>query len=196
MFMSSLQNALIFTIHTIFSVYIMIVLFCFLLQLVRGDTYNPLAQFAFKVTNPVLKILRKICPKIKNFDLAALILALVLQTLEVYLILLVKGFGIAWQPVAIAGLFVWGLGELIDLFLVFLFFIILLQVLASFMQSRQHNSSFRVLDSITRPLYRPIHKILPTFGGLDFSPLILIFVIFLCRMLFVDPIIFYGRGLI
>ena len=31
-------------------------------------------------------------------------------------------------------------------------------------------SLLRALDRITEPLYRPIRKILPDFGGLDFSP--------------------------
>ena len=33
------------------------------------------------------------------------------------------------------------------------------------------------LDRITAPLYRPIRKILPDFGGLDFSPLVLLLAI-------------------
>jgi YggT family protein len=33
------------------------------------------------------------------------------------------------------------------------------------------------LDKITEPLYRPIRKILPDFGGIDFSPLVLLLAI-------------------
>ena len=33
------------------------------------------------------------------------------------------------------------------------------------------------LDRLTAPLYRPIRKILPDFGGLDFSPLVLLLAI-------------------
>ena len=33
------------------------------------------------------------------------------------------------------------------------------------------------LDKITAPLYRPIRKVLPDFGGLDFSPLVLLLAI-------------------
>ena len=33
------------------------------------------------------------------------------------------------------------------------------------------------LDRITAPLYRPIRKILPDFGGLDFSPLVVLVII-------------------
>ena len=33
------------------------------------------------------------------------------------------------------------------------------------------------LDKITDPLYRPIRKVLPDFGGIDFSPLVLLLAI-------------------
>lgn len=33
------------------------------------------------------------------------------------------------------------------------------------------------MDRLTEPLYRPIRKVLPDFGGLDFSPIILILLI-------------------
>ncbi|MGQ0558739.1 MAG: YggT family protein [Sphingosinicella sp.] len=33
------------------------------------------------------------------------------------------------------------------------------------------------LDRLTGPLYRPIRRILPDFGGLDFSPLVVLVVI-------------------
>jgi len=33
------------------------------------------------------------------------------------------------------------------------------------------------LDRITAPLYRPIRRILPDFGGLDFSPLVVLILI-------------------
>ena len=39
------------------------------------------------------------------------------------------------------------------------------------------------LDRIMEPLYRPIRKILPDFGGIDFSPLVLLLVIQILRML-------------
>ncbi len=33
------------------------------------------------------------------------------------------------------------------------------------------------LDRITAPLYRPIRKIMPDFGGLDFSPLVVLLIL-------------------
>ena len=38
-------------------------------------------------------------------------------------------------------------------------------------------SLVEVMDRVTAPLYRPIRKILPDFGGIDFSPLVLLLAI-------------------
>ena len=39
------------------------------------------------------------------------------------------------------------------------------------------------LDRITDPLYRPLRKIMPDFGGIDFSPLVLLLLIQVASML-------------
>src|SRR3982750_4751361 len=42
----------------------------------------------------------------------------------------------------------------------------------------------RALDKVTDPLYRPIRRVLPDFGGIDFSPLVLILLVKIVQMLF------------
>ena len=37
------------------------------------------------------------------------------------------------------------------------------------------------LDRITGPIYRPIRKLLPDFGGMDFSPLVVLLIIIALR---------------
>jgi len=39
------------------------------------------------------------------------------------------------------------------------------------------------LDRVTAPLYRPIRRIMPDFGGIDFSPIVLILLIQILRKL-------------
>src|SRR5436189_6397652 len=39
------------------------------------------------------------------------------------------------------------------------------------------------IDRVTAPLYRPIRRILPDFGGLDFSPLVVLILIYVLRIL-------------
>lgn len=44
------------------------------------------------------------------------------------------------------------------------------------------------LDRITAPLYRPLRRILPDFGGLDFSPLIILLAITLIESRVLEPL--------
>ena len=39
------------------------------------------------------------------------------------------------------------------------------------------------MDRVTEPVYRPIRKVLPDFGGLDFSPIVLLLLIQVISML-------------
>jgi YggT family protein len=39
------------------------------------------------------------------------------------------------------------------------------------------------LDRMTEPLYRPVRKIMPDFGGIDFSPLVVLLLIYVLRIL-------------
>ena len=63
----------------------------------------------------------------------------------------------------------------------------ILSWLVAFNVINTHNDFMRsflnALDRITEPLYRPIRRILPDFGGLDFSPLVLLILIQIVRML-------------
>ena len=63
----------------------------------------------------------------------------------------------------------------------------ILSWLVAFNVINTHNDFVRqllyALDRITAPLYRPIRKILPDFGGLDFSPIVLLLLIQVVSML-------------
>ncbi|MEA3009165.1 MAG: YggT family protein [Sphingomonadales bacterium] len=46
----------------------------------------------------------------------------------------------------------------------------------------------RGLDRVTEPVYRPIRKVLPDFGGLDFSPMVVLLVLWILNR------VLYGIG--
>jgi YggT family protein len=84
---------------------------------------------------------------------------------------------------------------LIDVLLILLtvlWWIIVIQAILSWLVAfnvvNTHNDFMRsflnALDRITEPLYRPFRRILPDFGGIDFSPfLVLILVLIADRLL-------------
>ena len=196
MFMSPWQNALQFTISSLFNIYIMIVSFRWLLQLASARMSSPLAQVAFKATNPILVPLNKIIPSFRSMNFAALFLAIILQSLELYLLTMVKGFSIIFTPSSIAGLLLWASGEILDLLLLFFLVGIIIQVIVSWIQPHTYNPILATIERITDLILVPVRRILPNFGALDFSPLVVVFLISLLRILVADPIIFFAKSLI
>lgn len=59
--------------------------------------------------------------------------------------------------------------------------IVLGAVVVSWMQLPPTNPIVNFLDSMTEPLLGPIRSVLPDMGGLDFSPLVLLFGIRILR---------------
>jgi len=48
------------------------------------------------------------------------------------------------------------------------------------------------LDRLTAPLYRPIRRLLPDFGGIDFSPLVVLILIQVIQKLLDGVVMQYG----
>ena len=46
----------------------------------------------------------------------------------------------------------------------------------------------RGLNTVTEPLYRPIRRILPDFGGLDFAPMIVLLIIYILQRILLPNI--------
>src|SRR6185437_7488882 len=83
---NNLSHVLLFLINTLFSLYIAAVMMRFLLQWAKADFYNPFCQFLMKITNPLLLPLRKIITGWLGLDIAALVLMLLLQLIEIALL--------------------------------------------------------------------------------------------------------------
>jgi YggT family protein len=49
----------------------------------------------------------------------------------------------------------------------------------------------RFLEAVTRPVMRPVQKIIPSFGGVDISPIIVILVLGLVDAKLLTPLKFY-----
>ena len=109
--MSGLNGAAIFVIQTLGSLYLLIVLLRFILQLVRANFYNPLCQFTVKATQPLLKPLRRVIPSLFGLDMSSLVLAILVQMVifAIVLTLSYMSFNIlgllAWAIIGVTALF-------------------------------------------------------------------------------------------
>lgn len=148
------------------NLYLFIVLLRLVLQLTRADFYNPISQGIVKATSPIVLPLRKVIPAIGRLDTASLVLALGVQLLTVFLVVLINGVGIS--PVSYAIFTVAGtLYHLLDLY----FWAMLISVILSWVAPAASHPGALLIGQITAPLYRACQRVIPTLGGLDLSPI-------------------------
>ena len=180
---SYVTNPIEFLINTLFGLYILIVMLRFLLAVVRADFYNPVSQFLVKATNPLLVPLRRFIPSIGKIDTSALVLMLALQMASFGLIALLRG-----GQIAMGGILIHSIAELLGLFLNVLLFSILIQVILSWVNPGTYNPVVSLLYSITEPVLRPCRRLIPPISGMDLSPIVALIAIQLAKMLLLPPL--------
>ncbi len=180
---SYFTNPIIFLVQTLFGLYILAVLLRFLLQTVRADFYNPLSQFLVKATNPPLKVLRRFIPGLGGIDLASLVLAWLLKSLELLLVVMISGGSV--NPLFPL---LWAIPELVEMIINIFFFSVLIQAILSWFSTGGYNPAVSLLHSLTAPVLRPAQKLLPPAGGFDFSPMLVLIGLVLLKMLLMPPL--------
>jgi|SRR6476620_11258852 len=92
--------------------------------------------------------------------------------------------------------------EIADLLLSVLSWIIIIQVILSWLlafnvlnaSSGGVRSVIVAFDRLTAPIYRPIRRMLPDFGGIDFSPLVILILIQVIKKLLSGVVAQYYYG--
>ena len=86
--------------------------------------------------------------------------------------------------------------QIVDLLLSVLMWIIIVQAILSWLVAfnviNTYNDFVRqllyALDRITEPLYRPVRKIMPDFGALDLSPMVVLLIIYIIRTILLPSV--------
>ena len=180
--MIGLNTAAVYVLQTLGSLYLLIVLLRFVLQLVRANFYNPLCQFAVKATQPLLKPLRRIIPSMFGLDMSSLVLAILVQLALMALTLLLT-YGTTGNPLQ---LLIWSLIGVTALFMKIFFFALIISVILSWVAPGSHNPGAELVNQICEPALAPFRKILPNLGGLDISPILAFMVLKLIDMLVIN----------
>lgn len=189
--MNYVNNAGVFLVQTVFGLYLLVVMLRLVLQIVRADFYNPLSQFLVKVTNPPLKPLRRFIPGIAGIDMASVVLLYGLKLAEIMLLSLFPRY----PTPELVGLFVLAAAELIALLVNVFLFAIIIQAILSWVSPGTYNPIAGLLHQLTDPVLRPARRIIPPISGMDLSPMVAIIVIYLFTMLFVHPLLDWGRNM-
>ncbi|WP_246434467.1 YggT family protein [Nitrosophilus labii] len=84
---STLLEAVANILHMVINIYIWVVIIAALISWVRPDPYNPIVQTLYRLTEPVYYFIRKYIPTvIGGIDLAPLIVIIVLQFIDLFLV--------------------------------------------------------------------------------------------------------------
>lgn len=182
-----ITNALLFLLHTLLGLFTLALLLRFYMQLMRAPFHNPVSQAVVTVTNFIVKPVRRIIPAWGNIDLSTLILAYLTQLLLELGSLWLKDFPlfVAGSPVLLALLGL-ALVGLLKLSIYIFMYAVVIQAILSWINS--YTPVTPVLDALTRPLLNPIRRLLPTAGGIDFSPLVVIIIAQLLLIVLISPL--------
>ncbi len=178
-----INNAGVFLVQTVFSLVILIVMLRLLLQMMRADFRNPVAEFLVKVTNPMLRPLRRFIPGIAGIDMASVVLLILLQMTELFVVTFIVGQTLPWGSLVILSV-----AELLGLVLNVFLFSILIQVIISWINPGLHNPVTSLLYSLNEPLLSRARRLIPPISGFDLSPILAMLLLQLMSMLLVAPI--------
>ncbi len=176
-----LANALTLLIQFAFGCAVALFVFRLLCEAVRADFYNPICQFLYKATNPVLTPLRRVIPTWRRINLAALLIAWIIEVVKNFLL----RFTIPEYWASNAGVLLLGFADLVDFFAIMYLIMIFVWALLSWVNVDARNPVVPLLGKIVGPLLKPFRKVVPLIGGFDLSPMLAILVILLIRIVLV-----------
>ncbi|NIJ09087.1 YggT family protein [Sphingomonas vulcanisoli] len=93
--------------------------------------------------------------------------------------------------------------QIVDLLLSVIMWIIVVQAILSWLVAfnvvNTHNDFVRqllfALSRMTEPLYRPIRRLMPDFGALDFSPMVVLLIIYILRNIVLPRLALAAAGM-
>ena len=170
--MNALSDIAAYLLQTVLNLALLAILLRFLLQLVRVDFYNPVSQFLAKITNPLVLPVRRVIPAYRGLDLSTLLLALLLQMAAIVALLALNGLG----PPGVLTLLVWSVLGIVGLLVNIYFFALLAMIILSWIAPGGRHPALLLLFQLTEPVMAPFRRMLPSMGGIDFSP-ILVFIL-------------------
>ena len=144
----------------------------------------PIADFVNALTNFAVLPARRVIPGWWGLDLATLVLAWLVQLIELILVLVLSGYAMRPDPgQAIAGMALLAFVRLIRLGFYIAMAVLIVQAVLSWVNP--YSPVAPLANVLTRPFLRPFQRLIPPVGNVDLSPL---FVIIVCQLLLMLPV--------
>jgi YggT family protein len=138
-----------------------------LFQWVRADFRDPMADAVVRVTNWLVLPLRRVLPPIGKVDSATLVSVIAIAAARTATQLALGGVGLG-NPLLFARVTAL---SLVDMLLRVYLFALLLYWLTSYLSRGSYAPGVRLLAQLCEPILRPVRRLIPRIGQIDFSVL-------------------------
>lgn len=138
-----------------------------LFQRVRADFRDPMADAIVRVTNWLILPLRRLLPSVGKIDTATVVAVLLVAAARTAVTLAFGGVGFA-DPLTFLRITA---VDLLDLVLRIYLFALLLYWLTSFIAPGGYAPGVRLLAQLCEPVLKPVRRLIPPIGQIDFSVL-------------------------
>ena len=172
-------------IYLILSLLQFIILLRFICQVMNVNYYNPVTQSIVKISGYILTPLN--------------VLNLNSNTYFLFVILYIFTLGKFYLPMLdsvesypSAGFLVITFGYLMKDLTNIYWYLIIISAIKSWFNVFVSHPIFALIDELCEPLYRVVRNILPTFSGIDFSPIVLLFSLQIVEIIFIPRIVQLG----
>ncbi len=178
-----LAQAFALVVTAAFDLVILAALVRFWMQALRAPWHNPIAQFSMALTDFLVKPLRRVVPGLYRLDLASFAAAWLLEFVLQAILAWVLGASPLESPQVLPVLFFLAFVEIVRLSIYVFMGAIIIQAVLSWVAP--HHPVMPFFLSLTRPLLRPVQRVIPPLGGIDISPL---FVFLFLQILLIVPV--------
>lgn len=166
-----LNQALAFILQNLINLFLIALLLRVYMQWVRVPFQNPFAQFVVKLTDFVVRPLRRVIPSLFGLDMATLMLAVLLQLALTLVLSALSGFPFAVAGTGVLlGFLLIALVALLSLVCYVLMGLVIVVALLSLVNP--YSPYMAVFDSLTQPILRPFRRWIPLVGSVDLSPMV------------------------
>ena len=83
---SNLLKALASVVDLVLRIYVWIIIIRAIISWVNPDPYNPIVQFLYHITEPVLRPIRRIIPPIGGIDISPVVVLIIIYFLQLWLV--------------------------------------------------------------------------------------------------------------
>jgi YggT family protein len=138
-----------------------------LLQLVRADFRDPFADAIVRVTNWLILPLRRVLPPIGKVDTATLVAVLAAAAARTAAAFALRSMDFSdWLLLVRITVM-----DLVELLLSVYLFALLIYALLSYLAPDRYTPGARLVTRLCEPVLRPVRRLIPPIGQIDFSVL-------------------------